>query len=50
MNFVGEVVIDSIYDDLKEINTDIFSAKENGKYGIIDIENDIVNCKHARIE
>ena len=38
MNFSGETLIEPNYEALKEINTDIFSAKKDGKIGLIDKE------------
>ena len=38
MNYSGETLIEPNYEVLKEINTDIFSAKKDGKIGVIDKE------------
>ncbi len=38
MNYNGEILIEPNYEFLKEINTDIFSAKKDGNIGLIDIE------------
>lgn len=38
MNFEGTITIENIYENLNEINTDIFSAKKDSKVGIIDIQ------------
>ena len=36
MSFEGTVTIEPEYDEIKEINTDIFSVKKDGKVGVID--------------
>ena len=38
MNLSGEVIIESVYQDLKETKTGIFIAEQNDKYGIIDLQ------------
>ena len=38
MKQTGEITIDATYDDLKEAKTGILIAKQNDKYGIIDLE------------
>ncbi len=38
MNFTGETVIDPQFENIKEINTDIFACKKDGKVGVIDNE------------
>ena len=38
MNLLGEVIIEPSYEDLKEAKTGILIAKQDGKYGIIDIQ------------
>ena len=44
MKTTGEVTIEAEYDDLKEAKTGIFIAKQNDKYGVIDLE------KNAKVE
>jgi len=41
MKTTGEIVIEPIYEDLREAKVGIFIANKEGKYGIIDIEKDI---------
>ena len=36
MNTAGETLIPNTYDDLKEVKDNVFIAKQNDKYGIID--------------
>ncbi len=36
MNFSGEVQIEPVYDDLKEVKQGVYIAKKDGKVGIID--------------
>lgn len=38
MDYAGETLIEPKYESLKEINTDIFECKKDGKIGIIDKE------------
>lgn len=38
MSYTGETIIEPKYENLKEINTDIFEAKKDGKFGLIDKE------------
>ncbi len=38
MKTTGEVIINPEYEDLKEAKTGIFIAKQEGKYGIIDLQ------------
>jgi hypothetical protein len=46
----GESVIDANYDDLKEAKSGVLIAKQNNKYGIIDLEkNTKVEFKYANI-
>ena len=40
MNTSGEVLVNASYDDLKEAKSGILIAKQNGKYGIINISNE----------
>lgn len=50
MKTTGEVVIDATYEDLKEAKSGIFIAKQNEKYGIIDItKNAKVDFKYSSI-
>lgn len=50
MKTTGEVVIDATYEDLKEAKSGIFIAKQNGKFGIIDItKNAKVDFKYSSI-
>ena len=50
MKTTGEVTIPESYEELKEAKTGIYIAKQNGKYGIIDITNSPkVEFKYANI-
>ena len=50
MKITGEVIIDATYEDLKEAKSGIFIAKQNGKFGIIDItKNAKVDFKYSSI-
>lgn len=50
MKTTGEVVIDATYEDLKEAKSGLFIAKQNGKYGTIDItKNTKVDFKYSSI-
>ena len=50
IKITGESVIDTIYDDLKEAKSGILIAKQNNKYGIIDLEkNPKVEFKYSNI-
>ena len=39
MKTTGEVTIEASYEELKETKSGIFIAKKDGKYGVIDLEN-----------
>ena len=39
MKTTGDVTIEATYEDLKEAKSGVLIAKKNGKYGIIDLEN-----------
>lgn len=41
MNTQGEVLIENTYDELKEVKNSTFIAKQNNKYGIIDLEKNV---------
>ena len=40
MGLTGDVKLEAQYDELKETKTGLFIAKKDGKYGIIDIQNE----------
>jgi len=51
MKLTGEVLIENIYEDLKEAKNGIFIAKKDGKTGIIDLEkNQKVEFKYNTIQ
>lgn len=50
MKITGEVIMEPVYEDLKEAKSGIFIAKSNGKYGIIDLEkNNKTEFKYTNI-
>ena len=50
MKTTGEIVIEPSYEELKEAKTGILIAKENGKYGVIDLAKNVkVEFKYNNI-
>lgn len=50
MNMAGELIIQTEYEDIKEAKANMFIAKKNDKYGIVDLQgNTKINFKYNSI-